>query len=88
MIKEQQHTVLQSLTQKRRILFSNVIDSSLMTHVETVLISSAGGSGGKESQFPEADVALLLTHWLLTVTGRDDDKMTGRKGIIPDRLQL
>lgn len=60
MIKEQQHTVLQSLTQKRRILFSNIIDSSLMTHLETVLISSAGGSGGKESQFPEVDVVLLL----------------------------
>ena len=87
-IKEQQHTVPQSLTQKRCILFSKTTDSSLMTHLETVLIYSAGGSGGRESQFPVVDLVLLLTHWLFTVTGRDDDKMTGRRGIIPDRLQL
>lgn len=87
MIKEQQHTVLQSLTQKS-ILFSKITDSSLTTHLETVLIYFVGGSGRKESQFPVVDLVLLLTHGLFTVTGRDDGKMTVRKGIIPDRLQL
>ena len=86
-MKEQQHVFLQSLTQKFT-LFSKITGSSLATHLETVLIYFAGGSGRKESQFPVVDLVLLRTHGLFTVTGRDDGKMTVREGIIPDKLQL